>query len=924
MIQPRSKLESSLQVLSGGLDDEAFDFPDEIVDDPYGSRMLPRLGPLLRMFARFFFHKIEDDSDLAAVHKAASQGSLVYVMRTRSLLDYLFFNSFYLRRSLPLAGFCNGVSTTLFGPISTAIRRLRSLYQMRVGYGRELPSAIDSGYLSGFLSRGSTAFLFLRQGRTWPFRSDRNAGDLVEALIEAQERTEKPIFVVPQVLIWSRAPGRGTRGLLDVLLGDTEDPGRIRKLAHFLVNYHHAVVKVGTPLNVQEFIAEQSGQSRERVAKKLRWLLLGYLYRERRVVKGPDVRPRRWLFDRVLAEPEVRAVIEATAREQGRTPGSVEKRARRILDRTGADFRFGMIMALRVLLDVITSRIYNGVEFSAEDVERVREASRNGTVLLLPSHRSHFDYLLLSWLLYHQGMMPPHIAAGVNLSFWPLGSIFRRAGAFFIRRSFAGDPLYSTLVSYYLRTLIAEGYAQEFFLEGGRSRTGRMLAGKIGLLSTYVEAMADRVVADIQVVPVYIAYEKIVEDYTTELTGGEKRLETAGGLVRSASVLRRRFGRVYAKTNYPISLKEAVEVLDKPFRELEAHERKAFLKRLAQHFSAEIQDVTVVTPSAVASTVLLSHDRRGIPRELFHERARRIVRWLEHRDAHFSDSWHFPEDALDEAIEMFREGKQIEVVPDSAGFAAASSRDVIAVSNNVRERLSLDYMHNSILFHFVPAAFVCTALQVGTGLVQPLSKVQRRFDFLLDLFQQEFVFHPDIPSSHLLSGACAGLAQQGIVELLGPSEDRELHSEEPEEWVGDGLSVRIEGKSLRLLDQDAASLFISTIRSILESYYVVLRVCTVLRTQPLTEAELGFNSLNLGRRMFLTEEVTRPEAASKANLANAVRHFRAKGVFVGADGSLAADAPLRLDEEVRERYMAPIRRLFISQWAAPETAGDES
>ena len=914
MTQPDYSLDPALQVLPGGLSGQPPTFPDEIAGDPYGSRMLPRLGVLTRIFARLFFHKIEDDSDLAAVHKAAESGGIIYVMRTRSLLDYLFFNSFFLRRNLPLAEFANGVSTIPFGPIRAAFTRMRALYQMRTGYGRELPDPIDSGYLSGFLAKGSTALLFLRQGRTWPFRAGRSAGDLIEALIEAQERTDKPLFVVPQVLIWSRAPGRGTRGLLDVLLGDTEDPGRLRKLAHFLVNYHHAVVKVGTPLNVQEFVLEQQGQPRARVAKKLRWLLLGYLYRERRIVKGPDVRPRRWLFNRVLSEPSVRDAIELAARQEGRSQRTVEKRARKILDRMGADFRFGMILTLRLMLDVITSRIYNGVEFSSADVERIREAARNGTVLLLPSHRSHFDYLLLSWLLYHQGMMPPHIAAGANLSFWPLGAIFRRAGAFFIRRSFSGDPLYSTLVSQYLRTLTSEGYAQEFFLEGGRSRTGKMLNGKIGLLSIYVEAMADRVVSDIQVVPVYIAYEKVVEDYSTELTGGEKRRETAGGLVRSASVLRRRFGRVYAKTNYPVSLKESIDVLDTPYRELDAHDRKVFLKRLVQHFSAEIQDVTVVTPSAVASTVLLSHDRRGISRELFHRRAREIVRWLEHRDAHFSDSWHFPEDALDEALEMFYEGGQTEVVPDAAGFEQASSRDVIAVSTEVRDRLTLDYMHNTILFHFVPAAFVCTALQVGSGDVQPLNRVQRRFDFLLDLFQQEFVFHPDIPSTHLLSRACAGLAEHGVVELLAPSGNEELQSEEPEEWVGDGLSVRIEGKSLRLINRDAASLYIATIRSILESYYVVLRVCTVLRTRSLTEEELCANSLNLGRRMFLTEDVTRPEAASKANLVNAVRHFRAKGVFVGEGGSREKDALLRLDEAMRERYLAPIRRLFISKW----------
>jgi len=920
MTRPEPNPESVLKVLPGGLDTGPPEFPAEIASDPYGSRMLSRFGLFLRLVGRVFFQRIEDDSDLAQVHRAASEGSLVYVMRTRSLLDYLFFNFFMLRRGLPLADFANGVSTVLFGSLRGALRRYRALFRMHQEFGDRLPDPVDSGYLTDFLAEGSTALLFLRPGRTWPLRPGKSAGDLIESLVEAQERRAEPIFVVPQVLIWSRAPDRGTRGLLDLLLGGNDDPGRLRKLAHFFVNYHHAVVKVGTPLNLKEFVQEQGSQPRARVAKKLRWLLLGYLYRERKVVKGPDVRPRRWLFNRVLAEPAVRQAIVTAARDEGRGEHAVEKRARKTLDRMGADFRFGAIFSLRLIIDFITSRIYSGVEFSVEDVERVREATRNGTVLLLPSHRSHLDYLLLSWLLYHQGMMPPHIAAGVNLSFWPLGSIFRRCGAYFIRRSFEGDPLYRSLVSHYLRALIAEGYTQEVFLEGGRSRTGKMLPGKIGLLSVYVEAMADRVVPDIQLVPVYIAYEKIVEDYSRELTGEEKQHETASRLVRSASVLRRRFGRVYAKTNEPISLKESLEVLDRPYRELEDHDRKDFLKRLVQHLSAEIQDVTVVTPSSVAATVLLTHDRRGISRELFHQRADLLTRWLESRYAHFSDSWNFPQDALDEALEMFHEGDLIEVVPDAAGFPSSAARDVIAVSRDVRHRLALDYPHNSILFHFVPAAFVCTALQVGVGERQAMTRVQRRFDFLVDLFQQEFVFHPDMPSEHLVSNACVRLAEQGVIELLGPDNEDELQAEDAESWVGSGLSVRIEGKSVRLLDRGKASIFIATIRSILEAYYVVLRVCTVLRTEPLTETDLVQASINLGRRMFLTEDVTRPESASKVNLSNAVRHFRAKGVFKAADGSVGADALLVLDEDTRERYLAPIRRLFLSEW---QSAGQD-
>jgi len=869
--------------------------------------MLPGLGIVLRFFSHFFFRHIRDDTDLEPIREAARKGTVVYVMRTRSRLDYLFFNYFALKHRLPLARFANDVRTDSLGPLAAQLRGAWARRRYRQDTGGPLPDPVDSGYLRRIVARGHTALVFLRGGRRWPLRSMSPSKDLVEELLEAQEDRDSPIFLVPQVLVWSRGPDRSTRGLVDLLLGGQDDPGRIRKAMHFVLNFRHAVVRVGEPVSVLDFLSEQDGANSERVAKKLRWLLLGYLYRERKVVKGPDVRPRRWIFERILAEPEVLDAIAQTAKSEGRSVEAIEQRAARILDKMGADYRWGAILTLRVIIDFISSRIYSGVEFLPEDAERIRSATRRGTVLLVPSHRSHLDYLLLSWLLYYQGMMPPHIAAGQNMAFWPVSNLFRRAGAYFIRRSFAGDPLYSALVSHYIRSLIAEGYTQEFFIEGTRSRTGKMLPGKIGLLATYMEAMADRIVSDILVVPVYIAYERVVEDYASELTGASKKRESAGGLVRGASVLRRRFGRVYVKTNEPISMKEALELLDRPYRELSEDDRKTFLKRMGQHLAAEIQDVTVVTPSAVCATVLMTHERRGMTRDLFHKRARFFTRWLEGRGSHFSDSWHFPEDALDEALELFVSSDVVRVVP--SGDSGSSRReDILAIDSDAGSRLTLDYYKNTVLFHFVPAAFFCTALQLGSRAEEPLALLQRRFDFLVDLFQQEFVFHPDVPADLLVSGAVTLLEEHGVVAT------REVESAQeaglPDAWVDQGVSATGTVRLVKLLDPDRADLFLAMIRSLLESYYVVLKGCQVLRDGPMTEAELVAETLLVGQRMYLCEDVTRSESASKVPLTNAVRHFCAKGVLIPLDSGGGRDTRLALDEAVRERYMAPISKLF--------------
>lgn len=890
-------------------------WPSDPELDPYSSRMLSELGWPFRLFSRLLFDPIEDSSDLGPVRAAAKEGSLVYIMRTRSLLDFLFFNYFLLKNRLPLARFANGVRTTLFSPIIPALRTLLERFRYRKRMGHGLPDPVDSGYLRRLLKRGDSALLFLRRGRQFfgPKKSER---DLVEILVEAQSERQEPIFLVPQILVWERQPDRANRGLLDVLMGDGESPGFFRKALYFVAFHRLAVVRVGEPVNLKEFLATQEGQSNARIAKKLRWLLLGYLYRERKVVKGPDVRPRRWIFERILAEPAVKEAIENQAAREGRSVASIEKRSRKILDHTAADFRWSWVTAFKSLLDVVTARIYNGVEFEPEDAERIRRASRRGTVVFVPSHRSHFDYLLLSWLLYNQGMMPPHVAAGVNLSFFPVGSIFRRSGAFFIRRSFADDPLYTTLLTHYIRALTAEGYAQEFFIEGGRSRTGKMLRPKIGLLWTYVDAMVDRIVQDIQIVPVYIAYERIVEDYSKELTGGSKKTENAGDLVKTAGVLRRRFGRVYIKVNEPISVKESLGLLKKPWRQMDESERKEYLGRFANHITAEIQDVTVVTPATVAAIVLLSHDRRGMSRLDFHHRARFFCRWMEERGAQFSDAWQFPEDALDESLEMFSDDGLVEILNESPGHAATDA-DIIAAPQGAAARMRLDYYKNNILFHFVPAALVCTALLIGEKEEASLELVTRRVRFLTDLFSEEFFFHPDLPISVLIGQAGRGLQSHGVLQVLSN------HGDAMEESIpgrGPYLDDIVEDEPealLRIVHRPRALLYLATLRNFFEAYWVVLKGIRVLRGAPLPEKELVELLIKEGRSMYLTEDVTLPEAISKVNITNAVRRFKRKGVLVSVEGAHSREGLLTLDEEVRQTYLAPMQKLFRAGRSLP-------
>ena len=238
----------------------------------------------------------------------------------------------------------------------------------------------------------------------------------------------------------------------------------------------------------------------------------------------------------------------------------VEREARRELRRLCAAQNPYTLAFLHRLLANVWNRIYDGLEVDQEGLAKVRDACRDGAIVLLPSHKSHVDYLILSDVLYMNAMSPPLIAAGDNLNFWPIGPILRGAGAFFIRRSFKGKKLYSVLVDAYMRKLLLEGFSIEFFLEGGRSRTGKLLSPKYGLLSMVVDACLMLPGRKVSFVPISIGYERIVEErsYVDEQAGGEKAKENIGGLLKTPRVLRSRYGRLYLQFGEPLSFEDAM------------------------------------------------------------------------------------------------------------------------------------------------------------------------------------------------------------------------------------------------------------------------------------------------------------------------------------------------------------------------------
>ncbi|HSG66423.1 MAG TPA: glycerol-3-phosphate 1-O-acyltransferase PlsB, partial [Gammaproteobacteria bacterium] len=264
------------------------------------------------------------------------------------------------------------------------------------------------------------------------------------------------------------------------------------------------------------------------------------------------------------------------------------------------------------------NRLYEGIEIRHFD--RLHEIAVGSEVIYVPCHRSHVDYMLLSYVIYRRGLASPHIAAGINLNLPLIGPFLRRGGAFFMRRSFRGDALYSAVFRSYLAALLSRGFPIEFFVEGTRSRTGRLLGPKLGLLAMTVETYLRDPRRPIVFVPVYFGYEKLVEaqSFAGELGGKKKQRETLASTLLAMRALRERFGSVDVSFGEPIWLDELLDSSHPNWRRAtpEHFFRPPWVERavaaLGQRIMTAINEAAIANSIGLTALVVLSTPKRAI------------------------------------------------------------------------------------------------------------------------------------------------------------------------------------------------------------------------------------------------------------------------------------------------------------------------
>lgn len=777
-----------------------------------------------------------------------------------------------------------------------------------------LPPAL--GPLAIGATQESRSFFFLSRPDGW-FKPSRPTYSVLlrRLVLAARSDPSFEVQIVPVSILWGRAPDKETSILRLLFAEGWSRRGRFKRFFTVLLHGRNTLVRFSEPLSLR-MIADE-GLSQELTLRKIARVLRTHFRRQRELAIGPDLSHRRTQLDGLLNAQRVQAAIEAEAAEAG--PGADGEAARRRARRTArsyaleimADYSYTLVLIGDRFLTWLWTRLYNGVEVS--NLESLTGVARDHEIIYVPCHRSHIDYLLLSYVVYRQGLMVPHIAAGANLNLPVVGPILRRGGAFFLRRSFKGNRLYAAVFNEYLHMMISKGYPIEYFVEGGRSRTGRQLAPMAGMLAMTVQSFlrgAGQAEGGKPIVflPVYIGYEKLFEGrtYIGELMGRPKKKESLLDLLLTVRELKKNFGKVHVNFGDPIPLADVLDQAHAGWREeiFPDDARPDWYTRgidlLKQRIADGINSAAVANPVALASLALLATPRHALDAGML-ERQLDGYRRLALAAPYAERARITPLDGAG-IVAYCEELKLVQRQPHPLGDVLHFLPEDAVLST---------YMRNNILhLYALPALLAALLSRNGSlGRAHLLRLAQTVYPFLrAELFlrwtEDELEAQVD---RHL-----AVLAEMGWV-VRSERADRHDGYAAPDASSDDFARLALLGEA---------------VRPTLIRYFITLAMLGERGSGALTPAELEALCHLQAQRLSLLREFNAPEFFDKAIFRNFIDTLARSGrAELGEDGKLHfGDALRRMSGEARYVLPADVRQaiLHMARLAGDTPAGKQA
>lgn len=516
-----------------------------------------------------------------------------------------------------------------------------------------------------------------------------------------------------------------------------------------------------TPLSSRRLVATQDANFE--LVRELQAKLNIYLDKQRASMLGPDLSDKRNLVDKLIYSPAIKHAIEREAASTGISEREAKSLAKGYANEMVNDYSYPIIRVFERFLTWLWTQLYDGVD--VHHFERVRSLATDHEIIYVPCHRSHIDYMLLSYVIYKRGLSIPYVAAGDNLNVPILGPLLRGAVAFFIRRSFRGNALYTAVLREYLHTLITRNTPIEYFIEGGRSRSGRLLPPKMGMLAMTVHSQLRHTNKPVVFIPTYIGYERIMEGgtYIGELKGKPKESESLMGLLKVSRKIERIFGNVHLSFGTPLHLSDFMEKFDVPADSLPAdrtdtpldEKASAMVDNIGVKIMQNINKAAVINPVSLLSLVLLSAPKAALDEDICREQIalyQNIARAMPYDDDTIVTDMS-PQDIIDYGITL----KLIERTPHILG-------DIIQVAG--KQAALLSYFRNNILHVFILLSFLA-ALVARNGRI----KRDRLDDIVTQLYpflQSElFLYYPAHGLKETLNQKIDNLIDHGLIVELG-------------------------------------------------------------------------------------------------------------------------------------------------------------
>jgi glycerol-3-phosphate O-acyltransferase len=737
-------------------------------------------------------------------------------------------------------------------------------------------------------TRELRSFFYLTQPRGWfGERLDRRPPPHLAQMIAALRADASADFeLVPAAVYWGRAPQKEASWLRLLLVEDWALTSRARKFLQVLFNGRDTLIELDEPISLRALLGAEldSALRGRRVARTLRGL-----YARRRAARiGPDLSHRRTIVNRVLRTRAVRVAVTQEMRERHQTRQKALLRARGYAWEIAANYSHAFVRFMEHALAWLWNRLYDGVEFGhAATLAAVAEGNE---IVYVPCHRSHMDYLLLGYAIYVHGYAVPHTAAGINLNLPVVGRFLRKGGGFFIRRSFGGNRLYTVVFMKYLAAIMARGHPVEYFIEGGRSRTGRLLQPKTGMLLMTARSFLADPVRPVVFVPVYFGYERLVEGatYVGELSGRPKEKESILGLLGAWRVLRQRFGKVYVNLGEPIALEHILDSHDPEWRthrfddDTRAPWLAGAVDELAEQVMRNINSAAAVTPINLLAVTLLAMPRQALP-------LTDLVRQLELYQALLT-VFPYSERVTVTALsgeQMIAYGESLRVITRERHALG----DIVRMS--VESAVLATYFRNNVLHLFaLPSLVACVF--VSNARVATLDIQRLAWRIYPYIASELFLRWSEAELPAVVDGVLAGFAAHGLIE--------------PDPEIG-GWRRRppasAQAMQLSLLAQ-------ATVQTI-ERYYMVVAQLVRAGSGVINQATLEERCQQTAQRMTLLYGLDSPEFFDRTLFVNFIALLRTRGVIRAGEGGkldfdevllrVAQDAQLVLSEQLRHSIL---------------------